>query len=382
MAFIADRAGDSLTAARTDAILARSEGNRSLPKSSLPAWPTASSRDPFATCFLSVLPGSTHLRRTCFAWLQPPVATSHTRCCVPWPGSPSTTYGNCSDRPSTAVCSSPTRPGAPSGSVTLCLPRPCTPRSCPANAKSSMPGSPASSNGPIRRPLLSWHRTGRLPAAPPRHSAASVEAARQAEAVFGLAEARGHLERALALWPAVPDSPERAGLDFPTLCSWAAELASLTGAAPRAVELSRQAIGLVGGSDPTRAAGLYDNLARYLHESGETDAASRLANVPSSWFRNTHPRHQERRRSPGWGTVWGSCGATRSRSRSASGPALARSVGSPEARSEASITLGVDLAYLGHADEGVERLWSALGSPKPPTIHIPSSGPTSISPTC
>src|SRR6266700_7733446 len=35
---------------------------------------------------------------------------------------------------------------------------------------------------------------------------ASVEAARQAEAVFGLAEAVAHLERALALWPAVPDA--------------------------------------------------------------------------------------------------------------------------------------------------------------------------------
>ena len=38
--------------------------------------------------------------------------------------------------------------------------------------------------------------------------AASVEAARQAEAVFGLAEALAHLERALALWRAVPDAAE------------------------------------------------------------------------------------------------------------------------------------------------------------------------------
>ena len=44
--------------------------------------------------------------------------------------------------------------------------------------------------------------------------AASVEAARQAEAVFGLAEAHAHLERALALWPAVPDAAELAGLDL------------------------------------------------------------------------------------------------------------------------------------------------------------------------
>ncbi len=59
---------------------------------------------------------------------------------------------------------------------------------------------------------------------------ASVEAARQAEAVFGLAEAHAHLERALALWHAVPDAAELAGLDLAELCSWAAELASQTGA--------------------------------------------------------------------------------------------------------------------------------------------------------
>ena len=67
--------------------------------------------------------------------------------------------------------------------------------------------------------------------------AASVEAARQAEAVFGLAEAHAHLERALALWHAVPDAAELAGLDLAELCAWTAELASQVGAAPRAVEL-------------------------------------------------------------------------------------------------------------------------------------------------
>ena len=61
--------------------------------------------------------------------------------------------------------------------------------------------------------------------------AASVEAARQAEAVFGLAEAHAHLERALALWPAVPDAAELAGLDLAELCAWTAELASHVGAA-------------------------------------------------------------------------------------------------------------------------------------------------------
>jgi hypothetical protein len=39
---------------------------------------------------------------------------------------------------------------------------------------------------------------------------ASVEAASDAETVFGLAEALAHLERALRLWASVPDAAELA----------------------------------------------------------------------------------------------------------------------------------------------------------------------------
>src|SRR6266545_2071941 len=49
-----------------------------------------------------------------------------------------------------------------------------------------------------------WAAAGRTKEA----LAASVEAARQAEAVFGLAEAHAHLERALRLWDAVPDAAD------------------------------------------------------------------------------------------------------------------------------------------------------------------------------
>ena len=65
-----------------------------------------------------------------------------------------------------------------------------------------------------RRRRRSSRRTGRRRVATTEAFAASVEAARQAEAVFGLAEAHAHLERALALWGAVPDAAELAGLDL------------------------------------------------------------------------------------------------------------------------------------------------------------------------
>jgi predicted ATPase len=102
--------------------------------------------------------------------------------------------------------------------------------------------------------------------------AASIDAARQAEAVFGLAEAHAHLERALALWQAVPDAAELAGLDLSELCAWAAELASQVGASPRAVELGRRAIELVGAENPHRAALLHVWLGEYLYETGSSDA--------------------------------------------------------------------------------------------------------------
>ena len=84
---------------------------------------------------------------------------------------------------------------------------------------------------------------------------ASLEAARESQAVFGLAEAHAHLERALALWDTAPDAPELAGIDLAEVCTRAAELASQTGAAPRAVELGRRAIELAGAEDKRRAGG-------------------------------------------------------------------------------------------------------------------------------
>jgi hypothetical protein len=70
----------------------------------------------------------------------------------------------------------------------------------------------------------------------------------------------------------VPDAAQLVGLDLAELVSRAAELAGQTGAAPRAVELARWAVEIVGGSDPLRAASLHESLGGYLDASGRTDA--------------------------------------------------------------------------------------------------------------
>ena len=202
-----------------------------------------------------------------------------------------------------------------------------------------------------------WAAAGR----PAEALTASVEAARQAEAVFGLAEAHAHLERALALWPAVPDPAGLTGLDLAELCAWTAGLASHVGASPRAVELARRAIELVGTDDPHRAALLHVGLGEYLYQVGCDDAALAALEravelVPAE------PPSQERAFAVG-SLAGGMMMAWRHADSLPLGEqalALARGVGAREAEVRAITVLGGDLVYLGRAEEGVARFRHAL----------------------
>jgi DNA-binding CsgD family transcriptional regulator/tetratricopeptide (TPR) repeat protein len=202
-----------------------------------------------------------------------------------------------------------------------------------------------------------WAAAGRAAEA----LAASAEAARQAEAVFGLAEAHAHLERALALWPAVPDAAGLAGLDLAGLCTWAAGLASHVGAAPRAVELARRAIELVGAEDPHRAALLQVSLGEYLYEIGSDDAAlaafeRAVELVPAE------PPSAERAYALGSlaAVVMLAWRYAESLPIGEQALALARGVGAREAEVRAITVLGTDLAYLGRGEEGVAHFRQAL----------------------
>jgi DNA-binding CsgD family transcriptional regulator len=190
---------------------------------------------------------------------------------------------------------------------------------------------------------------------------ASVEAARQAEAVFGLAEARAHLERALDLWASVPDAIELTRLDLAELCSWTAELASRAGAAPRALELERRAVELVGESDPLRAALLHERLGRYLFESGNYEAGL-AAFERAVALTPAHPLSPERASAlaalgGGLMLVWR---YEESLAVCEEALAVARAVDADKAELRALGALGLDLAYLGRGDEGVAELRLAL----------------------
>jgi DNA-binding CsgD family transcriptional regulator/tetratricopeptide (TPR) repeat protein len=202
-----------------------------------------------------------------------------------------------------------------------------------------------------------WAAAGRAAEA----LAASVEAARQAEAVFGLAEALAHLERALGLWDAVADAAELVKVDLAELCSWAAELASQTGAAPHAVELVQRAIELAGDGDRLRAALLYERLGRYLFESGAGDtflaALERAVELVPA-----HPPSAERARAlaalaTGLQLTWRH---EESLAICEQALELARVVGARSEELRALEVLGSDLAYLGRTEEGLARVRQAL----------------------
>ena len=189
--------------------------------------------------------------------------------------------------------------------------------------------------------------------------AASIAAAREAGAVFGLAEALGHSERALALWDAVPDAPALAGCDLAELCARTADLANNVGAAPRAVELARRAIAVV--SDPRRAARLHVDLGEYLYATGEDEPALAALQravelVPAE------PPSAERAYALGSlaGGLMVSWRHADSLALAEQALALARELGAGEAEVRALTVIGVDVIRLGRAREGVEQLRAAL----------------------
>jgi len=106
----------------------------------------------------------------------------------------------------------------------------------------------------------------------PRALSASLDAAREAVATAGLAEAHRHVERALELWSRVDDASERTGMDLGEVNQWAAELSYLASDPGRAVALQEQALAESDG-DPVRQAMMFERLGRFRWEAGVSPGA-------------------------------------------------------------------------------------------------------------
>jgi tetratricopeptide (TPR) repeat protein len=115
-----------------------------------------------------------------------------------------------------------------------------------------------------------WYAALDLPLA----LSASITAARRAMASYAPAEAQQHLERALQIWPRVPDAEQRTGLDQSGVSRLTADAAHQAGAVDRAVSLLDQALAeLPGDGDAVRRALLLDRRAHALRDVGHEDVA-------------------------------------------------------------------------------------------------------------
>jgi DNA-binding CsgD family transcriptional regulator len=191
---------------------------------------------------------------------------------------------------------------------------------------------------------------------------ASVEAARLA-AAFAPAEALRHLERALELWPGVPDAPERCGTDVVEVLRMAAGAAYAAGNLEQSLALYDEALGELDETEAgERAALLVASKAATLQDLGRWEGASAALDHAASLVPTDRPSVARavvlvslasRPMREGAGAIgW----------REASERALeaSRAAGAREQEATARIVLGVALGYSGEAELGVAELRAGL----------------------
>ena len=104
----------------------------------------------------------------------------------------------------------------------------------------------------------------------PRALGASVRASERALDRFAPNEALRHLERALQIWPRVPDAEQITGIDHVEALRRAAQVASDVGEVHRSLSLIGEALDDLGeAGDPDRRASLLERRGRALYQAGE-----------------------------------------------------------------------------------------------------------------
>jgi DNA-binding CsgD family transcriptional regulator len=195
---------------------------------------------------------------------------------------------------------------------------------------------------------------------PVRALPAAVQAGLQALAAFAFADAQQHFETALELWDQVPDAAERATLSRGRVLGHAAESAFVAGDPVRAIALTRAALAEVEpGDDPAQAGLLHGRLGGYLAATGGEGALAEyeqaVALVPP-W-----PPSAER---AGVLAEFGQALMIQARYRDSralceEAIAIASQAGAQVEESHARRALGVDLAFLGDLEGGIEQLRAA-----------------------
>ncbi|MCW2929291.1 MAG: hypothetical protein JWM19_253 [Actinomycetia bacterium] len=202
-----------------------------------------------------------------------------------------------------------------------------------------------------------WYAALDLPRALP----ATIDAARAALTSYGPAEALRHLERALEIWPRVPDAEERTGLDQIEVSRLAADAAYRSGALDRARSLIADALAqLPAGAKPERRALLLERSAIILREQGvPSHAAATLREALALLPDDQVTRARAQVLAALAGTLMRADEMQQSIEVARLAIDAARSVGATDLEADASITLGA-LAYTAGAEAGLARLREGL----------------------
>jgi len=205
-----------------------------------------------------------------------------------------------------------------------------------------------------------WYAALDLPRALP----ASIAAARHALTSFAPAEAQHHLERALEIWPRVPDAEERTGLDQAEVTVLAGDAAYQAGAIDRSLSLFEQALaGLPAEGDAVRRALVLDRRARALRDTGrEAESVATLEEALALLPADEVTRAHAVVLSSLANSVWRANDLDATMTLATRAVQAAREVGAVQQEADSSITLGSARCYLSaaEADAGLGELRAGL----------------------
>jgi DNA-binding CsgD family transcriptional regulator len=197
----------------------------------------------------------------------------------------------------------------------------------------------------------------------PRALSASVDAGRRAAATFAPAEAQRHFERALELWPAVPDAEERTGLDAVDVGALAADAAWQAGAVDRGRSLIEEALAALGetGDDPVRRAVLLERRAAMVRDLGRDHEAIADLRTALALLPGAEPSRERAAMLAALAQVLMRQNDARAAATAAE-EALeaALEAGDDRIVADARITLGGLRSYLGDLDAGIAELRRGL----------------------
>jgi ATP/maltotriose-dependent transcriptional regulator MalT len=203
-----------------------------------------------------------------------------------------------------------------------------------------------------------WYAALDLPQALP----ALIAAARHALASFAPAEAQRHLERALEIWPRVPDAAQRTGLDQAEVAKLAGEATYLAGDVGRSLSLFDQAVAeLPTAGDAVRRALILAGRAQSLRDIGREDDAittleQALTLLPAEQMTRAHAVILASLA----GSLMRTTGLTRATAVAQRAVLAARAVGAAQQEADASVTLGLARCYLSGTGEGLDDLRAGL----------------------